>query len=100
LPEYETGWSVKYTTELTEDTWFYLRGEEYSAQADDFVSAVRATKNGTRIPPATNSFRSAAETDRTMAMVIENTETGNAVGEPTVSRKPATRGKRSWLMRT
>ena len=100
LPEYEKGWSVKYTTELTEDTWFYLRGEEYSAQADDFVSAVRAAKDGKEIPAATNSFRSAAETDRTMAMVIENTETGNAVGEPTASKKPATRGKRSWLMRT
>ena len=31
---YEQGWNVRYTTELTEPVWFYLRGEEYSAQID------------------------------------------------------------------
>ena len=31
---YEQGWNVSYTTELTEPVWFYLRGEEYSAQID------------------------------------------------------------------
>ena len=36
------GWNVRYTTELTEPVWFYLRGEEYSAQIDAFVDAGRA----------------------------------------------------------
>ncbi len=31
---YEQGWNVRYTTDLTEPVWFYLRGEEYSAQID------------------------------------------------------------------
>ena len=29
---YEKGWNVRYTTDLTEAVWFYVRGEEYSAQ--------------------------------------------------------------------
>ena len=36
---YEHGWNVRYTTELTEPVWFYLRGEEYSAQIDSFRPA-------------------------------------------------------------
>ena len=39
---YEQGWNVRYTTELTEPVWFYLRGEEYSAQVDHFVDRVKA----------------------------------------------------------
>ena len=42
LKGYDKGWTVKYTTALTEDRWFYLRGEEYSAQLDDFILAVQA----------------------------------------------------------
>ena len=37
-PGYQPGWNVRYTTELTEPVWFYLRGEEYSAQIDHFVN--------------------------------------------------------------
>ena len=38
IPEgYGPGWNVKYTTELTEPVWFYVRGEEYSAELDYFV---------------------------------------------------------------
>ena len=40
LPDYHEGWNVKYTTELTQPVRFYLRGEEYSAQIEDFVAAV------------------------------------------------------------
>lgn len=94
LPEYEAGWTVRYTTELTDEVWFYLRGEEYSAQLDAFVSAIR---DGA--PDATeNDFHSATETDRTMAMIIRNNETGVSVGEPPKPRtsEPA---KRSWFRR-
>ena len=37
---YEAGWNVKYTTELTDEVWFYLRGEEYSAQVDAFAKRI------------------------------------------------------------
>ncbi|MFD3191560.1 Gfo/Idh/MocA family protein [Sedimentitalea sp. HM32M-2] len=94
LPDYGTGWTVKYTTELTEDRWFYLRGEEYSAQIDEFVRAIRDGADTAR----ENSFASATETDRTLAMIIENAETGTAVGAAPVrqAEKPA---RRRWFAR-
>ncbi len=73
LPDYGKGWTVKYTTDLTEDPWFYLRGEEYSHQIDGFVRAVR--DGATRAEE--NDFRSAALTDRTIAMIL-----ADAAGEP------------------
>lgn len=89
LPEYGRGWGVKYTTELTEDAWFYLRGEEYSAQIDDFITAVAQKKSGA----VENTFRSAAETDRTMAMILENDATGVPAGAaPAAPVAPAKRG--------
>lgn len=94
LPGYGAGWTVKYTTELTDEVWFYLRGEEYSAQLADFIDAVRDGKS----TAVENTFASAAETDRTMAMVIENAETGVAVGEAR-ARAPTTEKKRSWFAR-
>ena len=94
LPGYGAGWTVKYTTELTDEVWFYLRGEEYSAQLADFIDAVRDGKS----TAVENSFASAAETDRTMAMVIENAETGVAVGEAR-ARAPEAEKKRSWFAR-
>lgn len=94
LEGYDEGWTVKYTTELTEDRWFYLRGEEYSGQLDDFICAAR---DG-RAQALENGFASATETDRTMAMIIENAETGNAVGEArTGAPQPAK--KRGWFGR-
>ena len=62
---YEPGWNVKYTTELTEEVWFYVRGEEYSAQVDAFVTRVAAGKTEGR-----NSFDEAAATDRSIAMIV------------------------------
>lgn len=38
---YGTGWNVRYTTELTDEVDFYVRGEEYSAQLDEFVRRVK-----------------------------------------------------------
>src|SRR6056297_2917045 len=93
LPEYGPGWTVKYTTELTEDRWFYLRGEEYSAQIDDFVTAVAERKAGA----LENDFASATETDRTMAMVIENAETGQLVGAAPRRAAPPPPQKRGWF---
>ena len=94
LPGYEKGWTVKYTTELTEDRWFYLRGEEYSAQLDDFITAVSAGNTAAD----ENRFASATQTDQTIAMVIENAQTGETVGEAS-ARKAVAPKKRGWFAR-
>jgi predicted dehydrogenase len=74
---YTEGWNVRYTTELTKPVWFYLRGEEYSAQLDHFVRCVVSGD-----PANINSFASAAQTDRVLAMMREDAE---AVAAPLVA---------------
>jgi scyllo-inositol 2-dehydrogenase (NADP+) len=49
------GWNVRYTTDLTSPVWFYLRGEEYSAQIDHFVQCI---KTGAI---ASSNFRTASD---------------------------------------
>jgi len=49
------GWNVRYTTELTPPVWFYVRGEEYSAQINEFVQAINTHR------AALSSFQSAAD---------------------------------------
>ena len=93
LPEYGKGWTVQYTTELTEDRWFYLRGEEYSAQLDDFITAVAEKRSAA----AENDFASATATDKTMAMIIENAETGTPVGTAPKRAAPEHAQKRGWF---
>jgi len=66
---YQRGWNVRYTTDLTEAVWFYLRGEEYSAQLDYFVRCIEARANDN-----VNSFEEAVMTDRVMAMMIADAE--------------------------
>ncbi|WP_420120745.1 Gfo/Idh/MocA family protein [Nakamurella sp.] len=68
---YRPGWNVKYTTELTDPVWFYLRGEEYSAQLDYFVDAVES-----RTIDGTNNFRSAALTDRVLELLVRDAGAG------------------------
>lgn len=68
---YVTGWNVKYTTELTEEVWFYLRGEEYSAQLDYFVGRITGREKG-----ALNDFASAAIADRVMELMTADAEQG------------------------
>ena len=65
IPEgYRPGWNVRYTTELTEAPWFYLRGEEYSAQLDAFVRRVRTGE-----VEGLNDFASATVTDQVLALI-------------------------------
>jgi scyllo-inositol 2-dehydrogenase (NADP+) len=65
LPKYGKGWTVRYTTDLTNEVWFYLRGEEYSAQIDYFVQSIKSGRlNGA------NTFASALETDRVVRMLL------------------------------
>jgi predicted dehydrogenase len=72
VPEgYGEGWNVRYTTDLTEPVWFYLRGEEYSAQIDSFVQSVMERKQN-----GVNNFESAAATDKVISMMVSDAEKG------------------------
>jgi scyllo-inositol 2-dehydrogenase (NADP+) len=61
-----TGWNVRYTTDLTPPVWFYVRGEEYSAQIDHFVQCI---KSGT---PALSNFRTASDASMVAAMMRQD----------------------------
>ncbi len=65
----EKGWTIKYITDLAIPVDFYLRGEEYSAQIENFVRHVLERK-----PTATNSFRQALETDRVLDLIIADSK--------------------------
>jgi predicted dehydrogenase len=94
LPDMDRGWSVRYTTDLTEDPWFYLRGEEYSHQIDAFVRAVRDGAGRA----AENDFRSAAVTDRTIAMIVDDAE-GRTTAPPAGAQVQAPPRRRGWFAR-
>ena len=71
---YQDGWNVRYTTELTEPVGFYLRGEEYSAQLDYFVSCIEQE----RFDDNVNSFEAAMQTDRVISLMIADADKGPA----------------------
>lgn len=73
LPGARKGWTVRYTTELTDEVWYYLRGEEYSAQIDYFVASVEQRRTGGK-----NNFHSALQTDRVVAMIADPDLAGEA----------------------
>ena len=68
LPGVGRGWTIRYTTDLTEEVWYYLRGEEYSAQIDYFAESVDA-----RRVDGENTFRSALDADRLVSMIVGQT---------------------------
>jgi predicted dehydrogenase len=61
------GWTVRYTTELTHPVWYYLRGEEYSAQVDEFANSMTAGRANPLY-----SLQSASATDRVIGMIRAN----------------------------
>ncbi len=63
---YTRGWNVKHINDFAEEVNFYLRGEEYSAQIDYFISAIQG-----KVPNDKNTFESAWLTDS----VIEKIKT-------------------------
>jgi len=72
IPEgYQQGWNVRYTTDLTEPVWFYIRGEEYCAQLEYFVRCIEEKRSDNL-----NSFESATVTDKVIAMMIADAEKG------------------------
>jgi predicted dehydrogenase len=66
---YQSGWTMRYITDLQKPVNFYLRGEEYSAQIDAFVDAV---KRGTS--DQENSFQSAYDTDRVIDAIMKTAQ--------------------------
>jgi predicted dehydrogenase len=58
------GWNIKYITELALPVKYYLRGEEYSAQAEAFVECIKNKK-----PAMLNSFDDALYTDSVIEMI-------------------------------
>ncbi|MGV8858336.1 Gfo/Idh/MocA family protein [Rhodoglobus sp.] len=94
---YQQGWNIKSTTELTDEVWFYLRGEEYSAQLDHFVQRTHDPDL-----PSTNDFTSAAVTDRIIELLTQDAAAGPAAtsvpsASPSVASVPTRR--RSFLGR-
>lgn len=97
LPGFPAGWTVRYTTDLTPPVWYYLRGEEYSAQIDGFVRAAKA-----RDLENLNSFASALETDRVVAMLIRDANGAPAEGaaaQPRPETESAPAGIRAYFKR-
>jgi scyllo-inositol 2-dehydrogenase (NADP+) len=87
---FNKGWNVRYTTDLTEPVWFYLRGEEYSAQVDHFFQAIKAGRTETR-----STFRTATDADLVVSAMLRDAERPNT----TVSHEAVVVRKRpasSW----
>ena len=83
LPELTAGWTIRYITDLTEEVWYYLRGEEYSAQIDYFATSVRTNR-----VDGENTFRSALDVDRVLDMITDAVP-GTRDAQPV----PPTRGR-------
>ena len=65
----DKGWTIKYITEFAIPVKFYLRGEEYSAQIDNFIDCI-VKKKQTEI----NSFNQALYTDRVIELIIADSK--------------------------
>jgi predicted dehydrogenase len=89
---YRKGWNVRYTTDMTEPVWFYLRGEEYSAQLDYFVRSIE--ENGATAN--VNSFEEAMKTDRVISMMIADAEKSTSLRFDDMLPR-VTKKKRNWL---
>lgn len=68
---YGAGWTVRYTTELTDDVDFYVRGEEYSAQLDTWVDRIASGEVAGRA-----DFADAAVTDQVLRAIIDGADGG------------------------
>ena len=65
----EKGWTIRYITDFAIPVNFYLRGEEYSAQIDNFVDCILKNRQ-TDI----NSFRQAVLTDKVIEILIADSK--------------------------
>lgn len=86
LPDTPSGWTIRYTTDLTNEVWYYLRGEEYSAQIDHFVSRVAAAQVS-----GENTFKSALAADRVVAQIARGGSEASPYSRPD--------NKQNWFQR-
>lgn len=75
------GWNTRYTTDLTQPVWFYMRGEEYSAQIDHFVRCIQERS------PALSTFRTASDTALVAAMMREDASKETTAIEPRPAKR-------------
>jgi scyllo-inositol 2-dehydrogenase (NADP+) len=80
---YTPGWNLRNTTELTKPIWFYVRGEEYSAQIDHFVQCIKTGAN-----PISN-FRTASD-----ASLVANKLREDACKPQTAIERPGASDRR------
>ena len=93
IPEgYQQGWNVRYTTDLTESVWFYLRGEEYSAQLNYFVRCIEQEQRQSNV----NSFGESLVTDQSIDLIIRDAREGQFTAMERVNR-PSPRPRRRWF---
>ena len=81
--DFKQGWNVRYTTELTKPVWFYVRGEEYSAQIDHFVQCIRGST------AALSTFRTASDTTLVAAMMRADAAKPHTAIDPIAAQTPA-----------
>lgn len=94
IPEgFEQGWNVRYTTDLTAPVWFYIRGEEYSAQLDYFVECIEQKRAADNV----NSFASAVATDKVISMMIADAKKGPSVLASDAIAAPAPKKKKRFF---
>ncbi len=63
------GWTIKYITELAIPVKFYLRGEEYSAQIENFINCVSNKKQND-----INTFEQGLCTDKVIELIIADSK--------------------------
>ena len=63
------GWTIKYITDFAIPVDFYLRGEEYSAQIDNFIDCI-VNRKQTEV----NSFDQALNTDKVIELIIADSK--------------------------
>jgi scyllo-inositol 2-dehydrogenase (NADP+) len=83
---YEQGWNVRYGTDLTPAPEFYVRGEEYSEQLEDFVRRVAQ-----RDLDGVSTFSSALVTDRVIAAIRAADAAPAVLVAPATAEQPAER---------
>ena len=66
---FDKGWTIKYITDYAIPVNFYLRGEEYSAQIDNFIDCIVNKR-----PSQINTFEQALYTDKVVDMIIQNSK--------------------------
>jgi predicted dehydrogenase len=64
---FEKGWTIRYITDFAIPVNYYLRGEEYSAQIDNFMDCIKNRKQS-----AVNTFEQALYTDTVIEMILQN----------------------------